>query len=82
MEKVEDAPEVGSLYVRLPISIHNLLQELAVFHDESLEESIRNILMIEVDKELDGAGALGGDLAKFLCKKYHYKPFAWRKEVS
>lgn len=68
------------LEIPLPESAYNVLQEMAVNADQSIEQYAREMIYNMMECDLDGGGDMGREMAKFLCKKYSYNPRAWRAE--
>lgn len=71
--------QMRKIEVELPENAYNVLKEMAVAYDQTIEQLTREMVYALMQCDLTGAGGdLSTQLSAYLCKKYNYDPEAWR----
>lgn len=74
------ATQMRKVELELPENVYQILKDLSVFYGMTSDESLKEIIRINIDMELDSSGGVPVEIGKFLQKKHNYKPDAWRKD--
>jgi hypothetical protein len=59
--------------LRIPAKVFNLLEELAKYRGQNIENMSLNMLIDELDGELKNDDEMGSTLEKYLREKYQFR---------
>jgi hypothetical protein len=61
------------LELRIPANVSGLLEEMAEFYNEDLDDMVLNMVLHELDGELQNNEEMGQMISKHLRSKYNFK---------